>query len=158
MSPSPSPQSTPRLRGVPGLLALTGAILSLSGCGGVSRPTCQPVSGVVLIQGKPAEGVCVSFHPLAADSGNTIPATGKTGKDGKFELSSFLPGDGAPPGEYSVTIIWPLRFERIGEQEFPVGDRLGGAYAQQAKTPLKATVREGVNEVPPFELASKTSK
>jgi hypothetical protein len=87
-----------------------------------------------------------------ADAKNKIAASGRTDKEGRYTLSSFMPNDGAPPGDYIVTVVWPTSFQRIGDQDFPVGDRLGGGYASKSKTSLKATIRAGETELAPIEI------
>ena len=69
------------------------------GCGGEPDPPV-PVSGKVLYGGKPVEGATVTFLP--AESGRS--ASGKTGADGAFTLTTNKTNDGAKPGEYVVTI------------------------------------------------------
>lgn len=141
-----------RWRGVLSWLASLAVILTVCGCGEEPRPLCQPVSGVVLVNGKPAKDLLVSYHPQAATPGNAIAATGRTDAEGKYTLSSFMPNDGAPPGEYIITAVWPTSFQRIGEQEYPVGDRLGGVYSNKANATLKATIRAGESQLPPIEI------
>jgi hypothetical protein len=59
------------------------------------------VSGVVKLDGKPLAGATVMFNPKAAGA---RPAIGVTGQDGVFRLTTFKSNDGAPRGEYQVTI------------------------------------------------------
>ena len=61
----------------------------------------------MLVEGKPAEGVQVFFHPLDA-SQRGIPR-GVTDAEGRFQLRTYHDGDGAPAGEYTVTVYWPAR-------------------------------------------------
>ncbi len=71
-------------------------LLILAGCGG---PTI-PCTGEVLLDGKPLPNAAVMFIP----SDGSRAATGRTGSDGCFRLTTFKPGDGAFPGEHRVTI------------------------------------------------------
>ena len=73
---------------------------SLFGCG-KSGEVPVPVSGKVTMGGKPIDGASVSF--LRKD-GAGQSASGKTDKDGNFKLSCLKTDDGAPPGEFVVTI------------------------------------------------------
>src|SRR5437870_3087725 len=93
-------------RWVVGVVSLLGA--TLVGCSS-DDPDGEllvmfPVRGSVMVNGKPGTGARVVFHPHAEE----IPATpfGVVDSDGVFELSTFLPKDGAPEGDYSVTISW----------------------------------------------------
>lgn len=86
--------------------------LALAGCGGEEKdlPTTVPVTGSVSYNGAPVEGALVSFQSATVDSmGNAAkPATGTTGPDGRFQLSTYVSGTdlvpGALPGEYKVTV------------------------------------------------------
>ena len=64
-----------------------------------------------------------------------MPATPQavTDTNGEFHLTSYNADDGAPDGDYVVTIEWR---ERTGlmKQDFEGPDRLGGAYAKMEKT------------------------
>jgi hypothetical protein len=135
------------------------AVLALSlsvaaGCGstGEDRKPVFPVKGKVTVAGKPAERAQVVFHPLADAGPNTPRPTGTVGPDGIFTMSTYTEGDGAPAGEYAVTIVWPESASAIGGDADLGGDRLGGRYANPKTTTLKATVAEGPNEIPPFVL------
>ena len=83
------------------------SVLSLtviSGCG----PT-QPkldggvhVSGTLFLSGSPLEGAAISFHP---EGGTGQTSAAFSGADGKFTVTTKLPGDGMMPGNYIVTVI-----------------------------------------------------
>jgi hypothetical protein len=75
----------------------------LSGCGGsqdANRPDRVPASGVVLYKGDPVEGATVVFAP----QDHSHSAAARTGPDGRFQLRTFQPGDGAVPGNFKVTV------------------------------------------------------
>jgi hypothetical protein len=74
-------------------------VLMVAGCG--SRPVnpdMAPVSGTVTYQGQPVADANVAFH---ADERGSFAVTDS---QGRFQLQSEQPGDGAIPGEYSVSI------------------------------------------------------
>lgn len=79
-----------------GLLVL---VALLSGCGD-GRPTRIPVSGVMTLEDQPVAGASVMFSPV--DGGR--PAEGVTDDQGRFELKTFDPGDGAILGKHRVTV------------------------------------------------------
>jgi hypothetical protein len=79
---------------------------------------------------------------------------------GRFNLMTLEPGDGAPAGEYKVLVQWPAPNRQANEQwsggrERLGPDRLQGRYFNLEKTTLTATVEEQANELPPFELRSR---
>jgi len=81
---------------VTALVAL-GAIVSL-GCSD-GRPARVPVSGRVVIDGKP-----LSCGFVRLISPTTRPAGGQIGSDGRFHLGCFDERDGAPLGTHKVTV------------------------------------------------------
>lgn len=131
------------------------AVLTMAvGCGGESEPV-YPVRGKVLFQGKPIEGASVVFLSTAARKpkvGEPTPQA-TTNASGEYSLTSYKEGDGALPGDYGVAISW---MEVTGPSDNPERevrrDRLGGRYADPAKSGLTATVQEDATEVPPFDL------
>ena len=60
-----------------------------------------PVSGTVTYQGKPVEGANVIFAPEAPAARS---ASGTTEADGRFQLTTLQPDDGALCGKYKVAI------------------------------------------------------
>ena len=93
------------LRYFAGVLVVTGLV----GCGGgPSKPARAPVSGKVVTKGgKDCDGALVVFHASAQGRATDAKPVGTTGADGAFALTSFETNDGAIPGDYCVTIVWP---------------------------------------------------
>jgi hypothetical protein len=79
------------------LVALLGMLAI--GCG-QRRPQRVPVSGRVLIDGKPLTRGHVRFVPA-----NDRPSSGDIGPDGRFTLSCFEFQDGAVVGKHRVAVI-----------------------------------------------------
>ena len=71
----------------------------LSGCG-PRRPACVPVSGKVLIDGKPLTTGFVRVLPEKDRA-----ATGRIDAEGNFRLTTFVEGDGCVPGRHAVEVI-----------------------------------------------------
>ncbi len=74
------------------------SVLFLSGCG-KSRPTPVEVTGSVTFRGQPVQNALVNFIPK-----DLRPASGRTDAQGRFELMTYEPGDGAIVAEHSVLI------------------------------------------------------
>jgi hypothetical protein len=74
--------------------------LFAGGCGGRSQKLVK-VKGKVLMQGAPLANAGVTFIP---ENGVLPEPTGITKSDGSFELMTYSPGDGAPPGDYRVIV------------------------------------------------------
>ena len=127
------------------LTALALSLIAVCGCGGSAedRTPVFPAKGKVTVAGKAAERAQVVFHPVADAGPNTPRPTGVVGADGTFTLSTYTEGDGAPAGEYVVTVVWPESASAIGGDADTGGDRLGGRYANPKTSGLKATVADG---------------
>jgi hypothetical protein len=83
------------------LLYLT-LLAAAFGCSSPDREKVVPVSGTVTFQGKPLEGYRVTFMP----TDGRRPAIGLTDAEGKFELGTNEPGDGAVTGMHKVAFVW----------------------------------------------------
>lgn len=141
------------------LLWLTAIVaLCCSSCGYGKR--FYPVTGKVLVDGKPAEGLTVVFHP-ATETEPPLQPTAIVGSDGSFTLQSWLVEErelkqGAPAGEYRVSCVWyPPDVEKyLANAVLP--DRLEGRYGDRNTSGLTAVVKESPTELPPFELKLKS--
>lgn len=122
------------------------ALLAVS-CGGRDygdRPP-YPASGKVLVNGEPAKGALVVLYDGPPAPGRPQPQ-GTTGDDGTFVLSTYDPKDGAPAGDYKVSITW-----KAGRKE-GAPDRLNHAYADPQTSGLHATIEKQTNVLPPYDL------
>lgn len=127
-------------------LALTAASCSREG-----RPPVYPVRGTATFQKKPAAKAVVVLRPAAPGAVNDALPHAEVGPDGSFRIGTFGADDGAPAGEYVVTITWPeARTDPSGDEV--TTDRLKGRFADPARSPWKVTVKDGENELGPFRL------
>jgi hypothetical protein len=137
-------------------------LLSLVGCGSGGRDPSQketvPTSGTVrLATGGVPKGAQVLFHPVA-DDGKGVKAQGTVGDDGSFVLTTYRTGDGAPEGEYAVTVVWtePAKSDggRLGpdESEAAKPNKLHARYSQTATSGIRRTVKKGTATLEPIEL------
>jgi hypothetical protein len=83
--------------------------LLFSGCGDSAVPSRPQftVRGKVFYRGQPAARAIVVLHPMNQADPPPFPPRAVAGKDGSFVVGSRLANDGAPAGEYAVTIVWP---------------------------------------------------
>jgi len=105
----------------------------------------QYVTGMVKVNGESAARAQVYFVPL---DGSPARPSAEVAPDGSFAMKGL---DGAKPGEYYVTIVWP-EYEVNGGEEVQLGDRLQGRYADAQKAFTKVTIVTGKNYLAPFEL------
>ena len=156
--PADHARSTTRTRLAGGLVMVAGCLIA-AGCGAknASLKGLAPVSGTVTLKGAPLAGATVTF----AASGAGRSAAGTTDGSGKFSLTSLEPGDGAAPGDYTVTV---KKTETVGKvytsqesQEYyqknqkappapQIKNLVNEKVAQPSSSPLKATVKAGKNE------------
>ncbi len=120
----------------------------LCGCGAPRGPACYPVRGQVQQGGKPLAEALVAFYPLDAPPQPFPKPMAHTDGEGRFELMTFVTGDGAPPGRYAITV--ELRAPRqVGEEIVRDGPSLLPArYARPETSGLNAEVVAGENEIP----------
>lgn len=136
-----------------GLLGLSCIIII--GCGSPSKPATVPAKGKVMYQKTtPAAGALVVFHPADPEVEKRIGGKpfAKVNDDGTFTLTTYEEGDGAPPGDYGVTIDWQVPVKqgkltlRIGESS-PTQVKLNPRYTNPQQPAFRETVKkEGPNE------------
>ena len=126
-------------------LGWTSALLLVALAGCDSGPPMGQVTGKVTLDNQPIQGLEVNFSPQDAKLGTT--AIGYTQADGTYTL--YYPGseEGAPAGDYIVSIA-------PGE-----GGEEGGPQVQipakyNSATELRRTVKPGTNKID-FELTSQ---
>jgi hypothetical protein len=140
-----------------GFRRLLGSILVLAlGSCGAGRKPCFPVQGQVFAgEGKarvPATGAMVVLTPQGSTKEGDPHPYARVGEDGKFVVSTYGTGDGAPTGEYVITIHWADRPPRPRDLKNQV-DKLKGQYGDPQKVEIAYSVEKRKdNVVPPIEL------
>lgn len=127
-------------------------ILAMSGCSGSSVEPVYPVHGTVLWDERPLAEALVVLHPLDRP-GRGLSA--RTGPDGRFEVSTYQAGDGAPAGRYAVSV--ELR-ELVQEGDEPMRNGrqlLPERYANPRTSGLQCLVEPRENQFPPWRIARR---
>lgn len=128
------------------LLVLLQALF-LVGCSGSSNPPV-PVSGKVLLNKKPVDGAVITF--LSKDGGRS--ASARTEADGSFKLTTVNTGDGAPPGEYVVTIA--KQESKVSTADVDVSNgKFGDAYGQMMGAAASGNMSKVMKDVLPAKYA-----
>lgn len=128
-----------------GRMCLAGCVVALSSCGkAAGQREVFPTTGELFIQGEPAEGATVAFHPTTGsiDEWPQGYPHAKVEAGGKFSMSTYGDKDGCPPGTYRVVVFWkqsPPEGEDVDEEAETV-DRLGGRYASAESSQAEVTV------------------
>jgi hypothetical protein len=114
-----------------------------------NRKPTHPVRGKVFFEGSPPPQAYVVFQGTDPKDKRPVRADGPVEADGSFVLSTYTAYDGAPVGEYNVTVVWRKPFYDAAGKPGP--NLLPERYAKAETSGLKATVKAGPNDVV-FEL------
>jgi hypothetical protein len=133
---------------------VAGLLAAIAGCGGQAGPECHPVRGQARWNGQPLAEAQVVFHSQTATDSFPRPI-GQTDADGNFRISTFQANDGAPVGEYLITVeLRDLR--QVGEETIRDGPNLlPERFARPPESGLHFTVVEGENVVPALEIPAR---
>ncbi len=120
----------------------------LMGCSkGEQRLPTHQVVGKVLRKGAGLPNATVVFHAKDSAKGFFKPRA-TTNANGEFVLTTYESGDGAPAGEYEVTLEqWIFLNPEVGAT-----NRLPNKLGVPSTSGLKATVAKTANSIPAFEL------
>lgn len=132
---------------VRGLFALILPMIAI-GCS-EPEPAVYEAHGTLTVNGVPVSNASLAFHRADGDSAAACPV-GITDDDGAFALTTFRANDGAPPGEYVVTLLWHDASKPVDECECidpTQHDLLRGCYADAKTSELRATIRREANEL-----------
>ncbi len=132
------------------------AALVLAGCAkqepkGGPRQETVPLSGTVSVDGKPEKGITVYCHPQEEGSVNRV-LSGSTDETGKVIISTYISGDGVPPGNYNLTFKWLKKGKGLGKAK----DIFKGRYASPEKSKFKINAIKG--EPAEFDEIKLTTK
>ena len=99
-----------------------------------------------MCEGCPLAGAQVVFHLVNPETKNlTRAGDAVTEGDGTFVLSTYQANDGAPAGEYKVTVFY-------GKEQFNPNDLIPNhpipeKYSKPETSDLTAVVKSGKNEI-----------
>lgn len=107
-----------------------------------------PTKGTLTYNGQPLKGATVTFWPLFGEGEmwRRLKPQAVVEADGSFAPNSYDIKDGAPAGEYAVTVMW------TGERNGPGPDLLGGRFNNSQYPVMKVTITKGENLLPPITL------
>ena len=146
------------LRSVLTRFTILGAAIALllvvvAGCGGnpaAQRVAVYPVEGAVTFKGQPMPGAFIVFHPKAPQANAPAPRAEVT-KDGALKVSTYDGGDGAPEGEYVVTIEW-RKLVQNGPDLVAGPNVVPRKYSRPETSDLVVRVAAGPNNLEPIKL------
>lgn len=101
------------------------------------RVPVYSVTGQLFVRGQPAVSARIELQSLDDIGLNRLRPHANVQPDGTFSLTTYSTEDGAPSGNYALTVAWPAppkhRFDPAGP------DRLKGRYADPRR-PLRTVV------------------
>lgn len=128
---------------------IVGLLLAV-GCGSGDRGLV-PVEGQVTIDGKPITSGRIEFFP---ESGR--PAIGNIDSEGRYQLQTYEPGDGAKPGNYRVAITSQLIPEEVPQYN-SLEDEMRGNVSEAAKAQRSVGSSSRMTWVVPKRYSNRTS-
>ena len=91
------------------LLGIVTLGLLTAGCSSERKPVNElkvvPVTGVVLVDGKPLPNIKIKMFSKTLDREKRAFPRGVTDQEGRFHAWTYRVNDGVPPGEYVVTFV-----------------------------------------------------
>ncbi|MDR2641946.1 MAG: carboxypeptidase-like regulatory domain-containing protein [Planctomycetaceae bacterium] len=130
--------------------------LFVCGCGQSGLKGLVSCSGVVLKDGKPVEGVTVTFIPTSTAS-ESRGASAETDPNGRFQVTT-LQWRGILPGQYQVTLSKRVTEINPGQESVPDNYKAVtyieqmGKYADPKESGLTADVPNSGNKNLKFEI------
>jgi len=124
----------------------------VAGCsGGEPRAPVFPASGKVSFAGEAPRGAFVVLHPSQKDDKTPLPSA-EVKDDGSFTLTTYDGGDGAPAGDYAVTIQW---YKLVGKgSEVKAGPNvIPPQYSKPETSPWKVSISSARNELAAHAIA-----
>ncbi len=108
----------------------------------VKRKPTHPVEGKVTLDGNPLAGATLTFHTFVKETEKyATVCDGRTDELGRFKVTTYSRFDGAPVGEYVVTVA---KSEKPADGS-PAKNVLPARYAAPATSPFRVPVRETSN-------------
>jgi len=117
----------------------------------VKKKPTHPVEGTLKLDGEPVAGATVVFSSFNAETKKyTSVCDGRTDDLGRFKVTTYGKFDGAPVGDYTVTVSK----RQPTDDGTPAKNLLPVKYATADASGIKVTIKDGTNDVS-LQLMSK---
>jgi hypothetical protein len=132
-------------------LGLVGGVLLVPACDKHSgHVPVYAVGGQVSYLGRPVPNAFIALHPIDKSNTDVPHPISYADPDGRFSLGTYGAQDGAPAGEYAVTVVWwaapHLKDAQEGDDTTAL-NRLPPRYADAKSSGLRVHITEGSNEL-----------
>ena len=128
------------------------AMAAALGCGKAETQCVStvPAIGTITFKGQPIPGAFVTLHPKTPAENVPTPRA-SVGRDGTFEVTTFKGGDGAPEGEYVVTVQWYKPIKK-GSDILSGPNVIPPKYSQPKTSDIVVRIAAGQSELKPIKL------
>ncbi len=135
-----------------GLCGIAIAIIAMAGCspGTSDRTPVFPAHGSITFRGQPISGALVALYPKAPIAGTPNPRA-NVDKDGAFNVSTYVTADGAPAGDYTLTVLWYKPVKK-GTDVVSGPNVIPAKYANPNTSDLVVSIKQGENYLPAIAL------
>jgi len=139
-------------------IVLSSVVAGMIGCGQTTDPNARevfPAFGSITFKGEPIPDASVRLHPVnpPEDGKPVFVPRGRVDETGVYSLTTYTADDGAPPGEYRVSVSWVGPLKGVSEDdEDKLKERLPRKYTSAETSGLQVTVSEGENFLPELAL------
>jgi tetratricopeptide (TPR) repeat protein len=123
---------------------------SVFGNGG--RLAVHRAQGKAEYEGKPMNNATIFLHPINIKDPRFPKPRAVVQEDGNFLLTTYRKDDGAPVGEYKVTVQW---FATVKGSDLPT-NVLPPRYAKAETSDLTVRIEKGDNFLPPIHLTKRS--
>lgn len=133
-------------------IAFAIAVMAVSGCGRGERrvPVFKTSGSVVRADGSAVPNALVVLHVNGPASMVPKPR-GTTDEQGRFQLTTYEVDDGAPEGQFTITVEQWIR----DDPNLPPSNHLVATLAKPESSGLQVTISQGANEIPPLTVQNK---
>jgi hypothetical protein len=138
-----------RFHGLLAWLCLSWALVACPGCGTGERrvPTYKASGQVLSAEGKAVANALLVLHPVDAKTTAPKPRATTDG-EGRFQLTTYDTGDGAPDGEFIVTVE---QWFRDDPNEAPT-NHLPPALGRPDSSSIRISIAKTENSLEPIRL------
>jgi hypothetical protein len=119
-----------------------------------------PVEGKLVMNGEPMANATILFHPVRKmpDGAAHQRPRAVAGSDGSFKVSTYANDDGAPAGEYKVTISWKGDTTGVtSEEQQDLPEKVSETFQQARASRIRIKINEEENKLPTWDLAQLES-
>jgi hypothetical protein len=121
-----------------------------------------PVKGKLMMDGKPMVLAAIIFNPVTKfpKGSAQLQPRATADENGDFTVSTYGNGDGAPAGDYKITISWKGA-EAVGLTDGGRGEleeKAPEAYQTARTSKIRIKVKEEPNTLPTWDLAQLEGK